>query len=238
MLVRRFAVDGVYHYLAWRDLFDGLYPRQDVAVTGVVHGNSVVRSFHEHGLDDEMAVEGFQLFDDLLHVVCTRRTVDPTDIIGIHSVEFQDVVVNALQGSHHLRTVEHGRIAQHAHLGRREIAVAQGQRVIHDFRKMRVGGRFAVAGKSQHVRGRAVGFHVLQADFQCFAHLFAGRAAQVCTVVRIETAFTIDAIKRTHFTVSRHQIDAQGHSQSTAMYGTENGRRIDNRRHAFWRSFG
>ena len=97
----RVAVDGVYHHLLWANLLKRFYPGRYVTVGRVVEVLAAdVGSLHEHSLDDDVAVERSESADDVFNVVCwRRRTVHAADVVDVHGVELQDVVVHALQGA-------------------------------------------------------------------------------------------------------------------------------------------
>ena len=50
-------------------------------------------------------------------------------------------------------------------------------------------------------------------------------------VVLVESAFTVDAVKTAHLASLRQKIDAQGDAQTSAVYGPEDGRRINDGTH-------
>ena len=52
----------------------------------------------EHGLDDDVPLEHLQIFDYILHVVVRLlRAVQLLDVIHIHGIQFQDVVIHEHQ---------------------------------------------------------------------------------------------------------------------------------------------
>ncbi len=153
------------------------------------------------------------------------------NIGGVYGVQFQDVVVDAHQSIVHLWTVYHGGIAEYADFCSWTILVAQPDGVVNNLGKVGVTGGLAIACKGQHVRQLPLGRHLLKLGFQLFSYLFAGRHGQGRTVVFIEAALTVDAVEAAHLAVGRQQIDAERYAQTTAVYGPENGRWIDNCTH-------
>ena len=91
--------------------------------------------------------------------------------------------------------MNHGGVAEYADLGLRTVLVTQADGVGHDFSKVRMGGRFAVTGKGQHVGQLAVGLHLEQCLFQFLSYLLTGRPWQGGDVIMVETAFTVDAVE-------------------------------------------
>ena len=149
---RSLAVDGVNHHLTWRDAFQGGEPWQHVVVGGVVYVAAVGHAFHKHRLYHHMAFEAPQQFYNLFHVVAPlSRAVHTSDIVGVHGVEFLDVVVYFHQGFPHLVVVDERGVAQHRHLRRWSKLVAQFYGVVDDTGKVGVGRRLSVAGESQHI---------------------------------------------------------------------------------------
>ena len=178
-----------------------------------------------------MPVEGLHPFNDLPHVIMPLRTVHPIDIFGVDGVQLQDVVIHPHQGVVHLRAMNHRRVAQHTHLRLRTIRVAQLNGVVYNLGKVRMTRRLAVASICQHIRQLPLSLHLLQFQHQPLRHLLACWHGKRRTMVLIESTLTVYAVKAAHLTVCRQQVDAQRYAQSTAMYGAENRRRIDNSTH-------
>ena len=68
---------------------------------------------HKHRLDDDVAVESLQPFDDLLDIIVAKGLIHLIYIYRIDGVEFLDVVIHAHQGVVHLLVVDHRGIAQY-----------------------------------------------------------------------------------------------------------------------------
>ena len=89
------------------------------------------------------------------------------------------------------------------------MAVAQGDGVVDDAGKVRVGRRFPVAGKGEHVGHSAFGLHEEQLRLKCSCHFGARGALQVRAVVAVEATLAVDAVERAELSVGRHEVDAQ-----------------------------
>ena len=78
------AVDGIDHYLLGTDGLDGFKPGRDVLVARIVYRFFAVclsdLPSHEHGLDDDVSVERFHVFDETGDVVVATGTVYLIDI--------------------------------------------------------------------------------------------------------------------------------------------------------------
>ena len=93
--VGRFAINGVYHDALGLDVAQGFKPGCHILLAGVV--GSV--AFEKHGLYNDVAVELFQVLDNLSDVVRRLRgAVDATNVFVVDGVEFQYVIVNFHQG--------------------------------------------------------------------------------------------------------------------------------------------
>ena len=158
---RCLTIDGVDHNLLWLNLFDSLKPRSDILLCRIVDRLALIRAAHEHGLDDDVSIEGFHAVDDGVDVVMGVGTVNLINICGVDGVEFQDVVVDQHQGVVNLLAMDHGGIREHTNLGLRTVFVAQADGVTDDVGKMRMAGRFAIASKGQYIGQLALGSHVL-----------------------------------------------------------------------------
>ena len=207
-LGRRLTVDGVDHHLLGADILDGLEPGADVSLTGVIDALTVTFTPHEHGLDDEVAVEGLHPFDDCLDVVGAVRVIHLINIYRIDGVELQYVVIDAHESIVNLLAMDHGGVAEYGDLGLRTVLVAQTDGVGDDLGKVRVAGRLAVAGEGQHVGQLALCLHGLQLLFQFQCHLFSCREGQRRTMVFIEAALAVDAVEAAHLAIGRQEVDA------------------------------
>ena len=84
--------------------------------------------------------------------------------------------------------------------------------------------RFSVSGKSQHVGDDAFLFKRFKLFPEFFAHsFFCGQSGSGFTFF-VQSAFTIDTVKRAPFAVGRQQVDAQADAEPSAVDGTEYGR--------------
>ena len=92
-LVGRLAVDGVNHYLAWRDVLYSLKPRNDISLGGVVY----VCTFEEHRLNDRVSVESLYAGNDFVHIISAHGAVNFSYVVLVDSVEFQYVIVDLQQ---------------------------------------------------------------------------------------------------------------------------------------------
>ena len=203
----RLAVDGVDHHLTGRYLADGLQPGLYILIARIVHIFAVAVAAHEHGLNDEMAVEGLHALNDLSHVVGARWVVDARNIMKVYGVELQDVVVHPHQGIVDGLAVDHRGIAQYGDFRLRAVLVTQADDIVDDLREVGMTGGLTIASKGQHVRQLTFGSHLLQLLFQLGGHLFACGEGQGRTVVFVETALAVDAVERTHLAVGRQQVD-------------------------------
>ena len=91
---RCFAIDGIDHNLLGINLFDDIKPRGDILFAGIVDALALILATHEHGLNDDVAIEGLHAVDDGLNVVVAVGTVYLIDVLRIDGIEFQDIVVN------------------------------------------------------------------------------------------------------------------------------------------------
>ena len=87
--------------------------------------------------------------------------------------------------------------------------VAQTDGVADNLGKVRMAGRFAIAGKGEHVWQLAFGGHLPQGLLQFCGNFVACGSGQCGTVVGIETTLAIDAVETAQFAVGGHQIDAK-----------------------------
>ena len=172
-LCGRLAVDGVDHHLLRTDAFQGVQPGAYKRFAGIVDRHAVAFAAHEHGLYDDVAVEGFHAFDDGVDVVSAVGTVYLIYIVGVYGVQFQDVVVDPHQCVVHLLPVDEGGVRQDTDLGFRTIQVAQADGVVDDFGKMRMARGLAIAGKGQHVGQLPTGLHLLKLCLQFACHFLA-----------------------------------------------------------------
>lgn len=224
----RGAVDGVDHDALRLDAAERLEPGSHVGLGGVVHRMALPGALHEERLHNDVPLEGFERGDDLLHVVAPRGTVDAGYVVGAHGVEFLYVVVDQHQCVVHGGTCGHGGVAQHAHFGLGEIAVAQRHGVGYDAGKVGVCRGLAVAGKGQHVGGGTVGLHLLQPCLKRCGHLLPRGAKLGGAMVGVEAAFAVQAVEGAKFAVGGHKVDAERHAKPAAVHRAEDGRGIDN----------
>ena len=85
---RCFAIDGIDHNLLGINLFDDIKPRGDILFAGIVDALALILATHEHGLNDDVAVEGFHAVDDGLDVVMAGGTVYLMNILWVDGIEF------------------------------------------------------------------------------------------------------------------------------------------------------
>lgn len=179
VVVGRLAVDGVDHYFLGGNGLHGGQPWRHIVVAGIVNIDLFALSigriaFHEHSLDNDVPVEKLHVLNHLLHIIARLGgAVNGQDVIGVHRVELQDVVVHFHQSTPRLLMPDEGRVAQYADLGAGAPLVAQLDCVVDDFGEMRVARWLAVAGKCQHVRVLAVVVHLDELSFQGIGHLLS-----------------------------------------------------------------
>ena len=129
----------------------------------------------EHGLDDDVTVEGLQMLDDGIDIVGTSGTVDTADELWVDGVELLDVVVYQHQRVMDGRTVNLGAIRQYRHLGRGTETVAQLDGIADDGGEVGVARGLAVAGKGQHVGPLPLLSHLAQLVPQGESYILARR---------------------------------------------------------------
>ncbi len=156
-----------------------------------------------------MPVEKFERFYYIVNVVFSRGAVQPFDILGVHGVEFLQIIVYLHQRGAYLGFGRKGGVAQHAYLGLGEIFVAQRNHIIDYSGEIGVERGFAIACKREHIGLRTVLQHILQLLLQYMRHFFSARAATVGATVGIEAAFAVNAVERTHFAIGGHEVYSQ-----------------------------
>ena len=198
----------------------GFYPGGYILLTGVVNAFAA----HEHGLDDDLAIEGFKLLYDLRDVIRGRLgLVNLADVCHIDGVEFLDVVIDLLQGFEDIGLVKHGGIAQHGNLGIGEVAVSGFDGIVDDAGKVGVAGGFAIACEGYDIE--RLTFLVALAEHlgESLTHFFAGRASALGASLAVKAAFAIDAVKRTYLAIGWHEVYAQRNAEAPGMYWAEYG---------------
>lgn len=148
-LSRCLAVDGVNHHFARRDIFHGLQPRGNILFSYIGHILAlIVLSTKEHCLDNTLPVKGLHAIYDLLHIIGRQRwTIKALYVIGVDRIELEDVVIYLGQSGMDRRAMDESRVAQDRDLGLRTVGVAQTDGFVDDLGKVRITGRFAIAGK-------------------------------------------------------------------------------------------
>ena len=199
------AVDGIYHHFLRTYAAQGFEPRRDKLFAGVVDIASVVgTALHEHGLYYDMAVEGSQMFYYLVDIVAAAdRAIDYPDIVGIHGVELQYVVVYAHEGFVYLGAVYESSVAKHGNLGFRAVVVAQPDGVVNDFAEVGMTRRFAVARECYHVDSLALAAEPFQGAFETFGYGLARGTGRTGRVVGVVAAFAVYAVERAGLAVAR-----------------------------------
>ncbi len=192
MFGRCLAVDGVDHHLA--RLYDpvGFDEGVDFGRSGVVNLHSIVLAPKEHGLDDASVAYGCELRYDPLGCECRRcRAVYGPESGGDGRVEFEDVVVHAPQGFHHLGMVKACGVGEHADLGLRIVLVAQTQGVVDHTRKVGVECGLAVARECYYVERLAGLAHVAQPGLEQTCHTFARGKARGAGALGVESGLAV-----------------------------------------------
>ena len=198
------TVDGVDHHLLGGDGLDGFKPGSHIFLTRVIYAITP----HKHRLDDKVSVKCLHPFDNLVDIIVAVGAVHLINIYRVDGVEFLNVVIHPHQGIVYGLTVYHRGIAQYGDLRLRTVLVAQADGVTDDLREMGVTGRFAVAGKGQHVGQLAVGDHLTEFLFESGGYLFACGHRQGGTVVFVEAALAVDTVEGAYLAVGRQQVDA------------------------------
>ena len=117
--------------------------------------------------------------------------------------------------------MQHGAIAEHAHLGLGVIVVAQVYHIVHYIFEIGVQCGFAIARKSDYIERVAGLLHLSQAVAQGALHALASRHSGGALSLGIKSRLAIEAIERTYLAIVRHQVHAKRHAQAAAVYGTE-----------------
>lgn len=76
-----------------------------------------------------------QAFNDVFHLIVSGRAVHCPDVVHVHGIQFQNIVVHFVECGKHFRVVDKGGIAQYADLSIGEIFVAQGQCIFNNLWK-------------------------------------------------------------------------------------------------------
>ena len=231
MFCRCFAVDGVDIDLFGLNAAKGFEPRQEVAFGGVVKSFPFKFARQKDGLYLHLSVESAQRLNELLNIVRADRSIDDPDKFGIDGVEFENVVVHTHQSFPHSRAMAESGIAQHTHFGQRKIAVAQGEGVVDDGRKIGMQRRFTIAGKSDDVKRFSCAVHLSEGFGQSIGHLLPRRDGRLRASVGVETTFAVDAIESAEFPIGRKEIDAQRNPQPPTVNRSEDGSREENGGH-------
>lgn len=175
----------------------------------------------EAPLEDEVAVELLEGFNNTGDVVARSRVVYLGNQLIGGSIDFHDGVVDLAEGGEDLGDVDAGGVAEDRDLGMREVAVAESQGVVDDLRELRVEGGFAVAAEGDGVDGDIVGDHILEFVAEVVTDLGGGGDDGVVATVAIPSTFAVDAVEVAEFTFLGEKVDAEGVAQSAAMDWSE-----------------
>ena len=83
------AVNRIDHDFLGIDLLNGFKPRTNKVLVGVVYIDSVFCfPFHEHGLNNDMAIEKFQTINDFGYIIRGFQwAIYKTDIVHIDRID-------------------------------------------------------------------------------------------------------------------------------------------------------
>jgi len=172
-------------------------------------------------LNNAVALKLFQRIDNFGNRIIPHRTVKHADIRFINRIQFHNVIVDLLQCFEYIGAFNKSRITQYANLGIGKITITKKQCIMNNPGKIRMTSRLTVTGKSKHIGLWPVGFHINQFILKSFDYLFISRHRGFGSIIGIQSAFTINTIKRTNFSVGRQKVNTQRDSQSARMNRTK-----------------
>ena len=193
---RSLAVYGVYHHLHGPDELHCVEPWLHEAVAGVVYVLAAEGALHEHGLYDDVPTERPHALYYVRHAVpWAHGAVYGVYVCRVYGVELEYVVVHEHERVVYVLAVYEGGVAEHRHLGLREVLVAQCYGVGYDAGEVGVPRGLAVAREGQHVGPLAGSLHLAQLLLQGLRHGGAGGAGERWAVVGVESALAVYAVE-------------------------------------------
>lgn len=217
-----FTVEGIYHHFAGADVHHTLQPLREIGILAVVEGYALLFTAEEHGLDDEIAVKGFEMFDNLLDINGHNGCVDRIEHLLGAGIKLQQRVLDALEGGTNLGACQLRGIGEAGDHGIGIVLVAQGNESIDDFVEMRMKGGLPVAGEGDAVNGNIVvpaSYKFVFNSLQHFLHrvVFTGGQA----FLQSPSALAVEAVEGTDLDIDWQKVDAEGMSQSAAVDGSK-----------------
>ena len=156
---------------------------------------SVALASQEHRLHNQLALKVAQLLDNLLCGVTTARLVHRLDCRVEGRVEFENIVVYAVQCAYYIGAMKLCGVAQNRNLGFGCKAVAQGYCIVDNPLEIRVYCWLAVARKGDDVgQARCCG-HIGKRVRESLSYGLARREALVVVAFGIPATFTVDAVE-------------------------------------------
>ena len=183
---RRFPVDGVYHHLPWADSLQGFQIGNQIFLARIVHTCSLCLSTHEHGLYDTVSLEVGHRSHLFLHVIMSLWPVHSADVIRIHGIQLEYIVVEEHECLPYLSPVNLCGIAQNTHSGRGTAFIPHLFHSLYYLGEHGMECGFSISGKREHIGSDALLLHLSQFLSQCafhFGECGQGVVGAVVTVV-------------------------------------------------------
>ena len=177
----------------------------------------------EHRLNDGAVSEPFHCFEDLIEMQSGIGPINPFNVFLIYGVKLQLSVVDLEKRVKNGLTRDKEGVCQDRDLRLRAILITELQNVIHDFRKFRVTGRFAVPGEGQRIGELPLGFHFLELFPEHRTDEPPARHLLMRTRVGIEADLAVNAVEGADLAVPRADIDTERNAETAAVNGAENG---------------
>ena len=182
-------------------------------------------------MHDDMPLVGGERLNLVLYVVRAAGAVEELDEVGIDGVELEDVVVHKHERLAYGGAVGQGGVGEHGNLAAGGVLVAQADRGAHCLGKRGCRHGLAVAGERDDVGQHAGLAHLAQLGLKGSLELLGAHAALVGAALRVEAVLAVQAVERADLARRRHEVDAQRHSQATAVDGPVDGAWVQLRRH-------
>ena len=167
----------------------------------------------------------------MFHVVGAAGAVEELDEVGVHGVELEDVVVHKHERLAYGGAVGHGGVGEHGNLAAGGVLVAQAHRGAHCLGERGRRRGFAVAGERDDVGQHAGLAHLAQLRLEGRLVFLGAHAALVRAALGVEAVLAVQAVERADLARRRHEVDAQRHSQATAVDGPVHRTGVQLRRH-------